>query len=99
MRSVGGSYMASLMGPGVGVRGPAGRPPGVPEPSHPEEAMQRPHELAAFYAREAGPLQRAVPAIVHTSPATIEDACSHAWGQLVARLDRIELGKGAYWWL
>lgn len=61
--------------------------------------MSRSHELAAYYAEEAPALRRAVAAAVVAPPTLVDDACSFAWTQLVRRRDRIQLGKGAYWWL
>jgi len=54
--------------------------------------------LEAFYAAEHEALMRAVSKRVTAPHVVIEDACSFAWCQLVAR-DDIELGRGAYWWL
>ena len=61
--------------------------------------MQQHQELAAYYAAEAPSLRRAVAAAVTATPTIVDDACSHAWTQLMRNHERIELGKGAYWWL
>src|SRR4051794_18762269 len=71
--------MRLMAGPGAGVRGPAGRPPGVPDPSHPEDPMQQQLELAAYYAEEAPSLRRSVAAAV--------TAAVHRRRRLLLRLD------------
>jgi RNA polymerase sigma factor (sigma-70 family) len=55
-------------------------------------------QIAEYYAREAPSLERAVARTVSAPAATIEDACSHAWCQLLKN-DAIELGPGGFWWL
>jgi RNA polymerase sigma factor (sigma-70 family) len=61
--------------------------------------MRQHQELAAYYAEEAPSLRRAVAASVSAPPTIVDDACSFAWTQLMRNRERIQLGKGAYWWL
>jgi RNA polymerase sigma factor (sigma-70 family) len=56
-------------------------------------------ELIAFYRQERASLERAVARQVRAPQTLIEDACSFAWCELVARLDGMRLGPGAFWWL
>ena len=58
----------------------------------------RSDEVAAYFAEHAPRLERLVRARVLASDATIEDACSYAWCQLVRRVD-IELDDRAAGWL
>ena len=58
----------------------------------------RSDEVAAYFAEHAPRLERLVRARVTASAATIEDACSYAWCQLVRRVD-VELDDRAAGWL
>lgn len=71
------------------------------EPSLPSRRRllrDRTTDIAEYYAREAMSLQRALARAVVAPTAMIEDACSHAWYQLLHH-DEIELGPGGFWWL
>lgn len=68
-------------------------------PAHPPRfARDRASSIARFYELEATSLERAVTRSVAAPAAMVEDACSHAWCQLL-RHDEIELGPGGFWWL
>jgi RNA polymerase sigma factor (sigma-70 family) len=67
-------------------------------PHPPRGAADRASLIAAFYAREAASLQKAVARSVAAPIVMIEDACSHAWIQLL-RHDEVEIGPGGFWWL
>ena len=80
----------------------------MPDPSHPEQStrfspspvpVSREAELAAFYTAESELLRRRVGRHVVACDAVVEDACSFAWCQLVRRIEEMELGSGAFWWL
>lgn len=70
----------------------------VARPHPPRFARDRAADIALFYRREAASLQRAVARSVAAPAATVEDACSYAWCQLLRR-EEIELGPGGFWWL
>ena len=54
--------------------------------------------IAAFYAAKAAELQRAVRRAISGPDALIEDACSHAWCQLL-RHDHVSLDDRGFSWL
>ena len=58
----------------------------------------RSDQVAAYFAEHAPRLERLVRARVSGSDATVEDACSYAWCQLVRRID-IALDERAAGWL
>lgn len=58
----------------------------------------RSDEIAGYFAEHAPRLERLVRARVKASAATVEDACSYAWCQLVRRTD-IVLDERAAGWL
>src|SRR3712207_7588765 len=57
----------------------------------------RSEEVAAYFAEHAPRLERLVRARVNASAATVEDACSHAWCQLVRRVDIVLDDRAAGW--
>lgn len=62
-------------------------------------APDRRSAVAAFYAGHARRLECRIAAIVIDAPqATVEDACSYAWGQLLAS-DHVRLGTDGFAWL
>ena len=58
----------------------------------------RDEELETFFADHADRLERLVRARTRASDVTAQDACSHAWIQLVRRPD-VRLGPGGFAWL
>jgi RNA polymerase sigma factor (sigma-70 family) len=54
--------------------------------------------IAAFYARKAAELQRAIRRAICGPDARVEDACSHAWLQLLRHPD-VELSDRGFSWL
>jgi RNA polymerase sigma-70 factor (ECF subfamily) len=58
----------------------------------------RNEQIAAFYDLEAANLRRTVDCSVYAPVPVVEDACQHAWCQLVAH-DEIRLDRGGFWWL
>src|SRR4051794_35633575 len=59
----------------------------------------REQAIVALYVREAAELERLVARSVIASPTVIEEACSHAWCQLIRRLDDIDVAPATFWWL
>ncbi|HEV3000432.1 MAG TPA: RNA polymerase sigma factor [Solirubrobacteraceae bacterium] len=57
----------------------------------------RSDDIAAYFAEHAPRLERLVRARVGASMATVEDACSYAWLQLLRRDDVCLDGKAAGW--
>jgi RNA polymerase sigma factor (sigma-70 family) len=55
-------------------------------------------QIARFYEHNAAALQRAVARSIVGPAAMIEDACSHAWCQLLAHPD-VQLGPNGFGWL
>lgn len=55
-------------------------------------------QLTAFFAAHRDRLLRTVERSVITTPAVLEDACQHAWLQLVRRHD-VTLDRHGFWWL
>jgi RNA polymerase sigma factor (sigma-70 family) len=55
-------------------------------------------DIAAYFAANAGALERTVARHVVAPGAVVEDACSIAWSKLLRRPD-IRLGSDGFWWL
>src|SRR4051794_3809489 len=58
----------------------------------------RSEEIATFFLDNGARLERSVTRRVRASAAVVEDACAHAWFQLVRRPD-IALDRTGYAWL
>lgn len=58
----------------------------------------RQDKVAVFYTKEAAALMRAVRRAITGPEAMIEDACSHAWCQLLQN-DDVQLDRAGFGWL